>query len=82
VLYIVVISCWCAVIVLVPTEDTGDDLEDSFYGKLERVFKQLPKYQMKMLLGNLNPRICREDIFKPPVGMRVHMKLVMRMELH
>jgi hypothetical protein len=36
---------------------------------------------MKLLLGDFNAKLGREDIFKPTSGMRVHKKLVMIMEL-
>jgi hypothetical protein len=42
---------WCDIFpnVHVPTEDKCDDMKDSFYGELERVFSQFPKYYIKML---------------------------------
>jgi hypothetical protein len=45
---------WCHIIVLTvhaPTEDKTDDVKDSFYEELERVFVKFPKYRMKILLG-------------------------------
>jgi hypothetical protein len=61
----------CYIIVLnvhAPTEDKTDDIEDSFYEELECVFDKFPKYHMKILLGDLNAKIGREDIFKPTIG--------------
>jgi hypothetical protein len=46
----------------VPTENKIDDVKDSFYGELEHKF---PKYQMQILLGDFNTKVCREDIFTP-----------------
>jgi exonuclease III len=40
-------------------------VKDSFYEELERVFVKFSKYRKKILLGDLNPKVCREDIFKP-----------------
>jgi exonuclease III len=62
---------WCDIIVLnvhAPTEDKDDDIKDSFYGELEQVFDQFPRYQMKILLGDFNAMVGREDIFKPVIG--------------
>jgi hypothetical protein len=42
-------------------------MKDSFYEKLERVFDKFPKYHMKILLGDLNSKIGREDIFKTTI---------------
>jgi hypothetical protein len=39
--YIILRGRWCHIIVLnihAPTEDKNDDVKDSFYGELERVF--------------------------------------------
>jgi hypothetical protein len=45
------------------TEDKTDDVMDSFYEKLERVFDKFPKYHMKILLRGFNAKVGREDIF-------------------
>jgi hypothetical protein len=50
-----------------PTEDKTDDVNDSIYEELERVFDKFPKYHMKILL-DFNTKVDREDIFKPTIG--------------
>jgi hypothetical protein len=55
---------WCHIIVLninAPTEDTTDDVKDSFYEELERVFDTFPKRHTKILLGDFNSKIGSED---------------------
>jgi exonuclease III len=49
-----------------PTEDKTDGVKDS--EELERIFDKFPKYHMKILLGDLNAKIGKEDIFKPTIG--------------
>jgi hypothetical protein len=69
--YIILRGRWCHIIVLnvhAPTENKTDDVKDSFYQELERVFDNFPKYHMKILLGDFNAKICREDNFKPAIG--------------
>jgi hypothetical protein len=51
-----------------PCEDTSDDIKDSFYEELARVFDQFPRYDTKILLGDFKPKVGREDIFKPTIG--------------
>jgi hypothetical protein len=51
-----------------PTEDKDDDIKDSFYDELEQIFDQFPRYHMKILLGDFNAKVGREDIFKPIIG--------------
>jgi exonuclease III len=51
-----------------PTEDKTDDVKDSFHEELERIFDKFHKYHMKILLGDLNAKVAREDIFKPTIG--------------
>jgi hypothetical protein len=36
--------------------------------KLARVFHQFPRYDTKILLGDFNTKVGREDIFKPTIG--------------
>jgi hypothetical protein len=50
--YIVLRGRWCDIVVLNvhgPTEDKTDDVKDSFYEELERVFDKFPNYHMKIL---------------------------------
>jgi endonuclease/exonuclease/phosphatase family metal-dependent hydrolase len=47
-----------------PTEDKTNDVKDSFYEELERVFDKFLKYHMNILLGDFNAKVGREDIFK------------------
>jgi hypothetical protein len=51
-----------------PSEDKDDDIKDSFYEELEQVFHQFPRYHMKILLGDFNAKVGREDSFKPIIG--------------
>jgi hypothetical protein len=45
-----------------------DDVKDSFYEELEQEFDLFSRYHMKMLLGDFNAKVEREDIFKPVIG--------------
>jgi hypothetical protein len=51
-----------------PTEDKIDDIKDRFYEELEQVFDKFPRYHMKILLGDFNAKVGREDIFKPTIA--------------
>ena len=42
--------------------------KDSFYEELEQVFDHFPKYDMKILLGDFNAKVGRENIFKSTIG--------------
>jgi len=52
----------------VPSEEKSDDSKDSFYEELEQVFYQFPNYHMKILLGDFNAKVGRENICKPTIG--------------
>jgi hypothetical protein len=55
--YIILRCRWCYIIILnvhAPTEDKTDEVKDSFYEELERVFDKFPKYHMTILLGDFN----------------------------
>jgi hypothetical protein len=53
--------------VFAPDEVKSDDTKDSIHEELERVLDQYPKYQIKILLGDVNAKVGREDIFKPTI---------------
>jgi hypothetical protein len=50
----------------VPSEEKSDESKDSFYEELEQVFDH--QYHMKILLGDFNAKVGRENIFKPTIG--------------
>jgi exonuclease III len=69
--YIILRGRWCYILILnvhAPTEDETDDVKDSFYEEVERVFDKFSKCHMKILLGDFNVKVGREDIFKPTIG--------------
>jgi len=69
--HIVLRGRWCNIIVLnvhAPSEDKCDDSKDSFYEELEQVFDHFPRYHMKILLGDFNAKVGRENIYKPTIG--------------
>jgi hypothetical protein len=69
--YIVPRGRWCSIIVLnghAPTEEKGDDSNDSFYEELEEIFDHFPKYHTTILLGDFNAKVGREDTSKPIIG--------------
>jgi exonuclease III len=61
--YITLKGRWFDIIVLnvhAPTDDK-DVIKDSFYEELKQVFDQLPRYHMKILMGDFNANVGRED---------------------
>ena len=68
---IILRSRWCNIIVLnvhAPSEEKSDEAKDSFYEELEQVFDHFPKYHMKILLGDFNAKVGRENILKLTIG--------------
>jgi hypothetical protein len=43
-------------------------VKDSFYEELEREFNKFLKYNIKILLGDFNAKVGRENILKPKIG--------------
>jgi hypothetical protein len=69
--YKILIGSWCNVNVLnvhASTEDETYDGKGTFYEELDRVFRTLPKYHTKILLGNVNAKVGWEDIFTLTIG--------------
>jgi len=71
---------WCNTFVLnmhIPCEEMSDDSKDSFYKELEQVLNHLPKFHMKIPLGDL---MQMGKIFSNrQLGMRVYIRRVMIM---
>jgi hypothetical protein len=59
-------GCWRNTIA-VNVHAPSDESKESFYVELEKVFDHFLKY-MKMLLGDFNAGVGRENIFKPTIG--------------
>jgi hypothetical protein len=71
--YIILRGRWCHIVVLnvhAPTESKIDNVKDSFYEELECVFNKFPKYHMKVLLGEFNAKVSKEEIFKLTIGSK------------
>ena len=63
--HIVLRGRWLHIIVLnvhAPSEEKSEESKDSVYEELEEVFDHFPKYQMKILLGDFNSKVGRENI--------------------
>ena len=52
-----------------PTEDKDDEIKDGFYEELERLVDQLPNDHMKIVLGDFNAKISKENFFRPTIGL-------------
>jgi hypothetical protein len=50
-----------------PTDERTDDVKGRFCEKLQCVFNTFPKYHTKVLLGDFNAKVGREEIFKPKI---------------
>ena len=62
---------WCDIIVVnvrSSLKDNADDIKDSFYEEIERLFDQLPMYHMTILLDEFNAKVGRDNIFQPTIG--------------
>ena len=69
--YIDLIGRWCSIAVLyvrAEIKEKSDDSKDRFYEELEQVFYRFPKYHMKIILGDFNTKVEKENIFKPTIG--------------
>jgi hypothetical protein len=68
--YVMLRGRWCNIIVLnahAPTEEKGDDSKDSFYEEFEESFNHFLKSHMKILLGDANAKVGKENTFKPTI---------------
>jgi exonuclease III len=73
--YIMLRGRWCHIIVLnvhASTDDNINDMKETFYEELERVFDNFRKYRTKILFGDFNAKVGREDILKPIGNESLH----------
>lgn len=51
-----------------PTEDKDEQTKDIFYERLERAYDRCPDHDIKIVLGDFNAKLGKENIFGPTVG--------------
>lgn len=51
-----------------PTEESPDDEKEKYYESVERALNACPRYDVKIVLGDLNAKIGREPVFKHYTG--------------
>lgn len=51
-----------------PTEEKGEEEKDSFYDTLSRMYDNLPRYDVKIILGDFNAKIGKESAYMPTIG--------------
>jgi len=83
-LYIVVRGRWCNIVFLNvhgTGEEKSDVSKDSFYEELGQICYNFSKHHVKIMLGDTNTKVGRENIFKPKIWMRVKIRIIMIMML-
>jgi hypothetical protein len=54
--------------VYAPTEEKGDDSEDSFYEELEQILNYFSLYLSKNMLRDFNAKLVRKDVLKATIA--------------
>jgi exonuclease III len=57
-----VINCYA------PHNEHADNEKEAFYDCLERAYKKCPRHDIKIVIGDLNARVGREEAFVPIIG--------------
>ena len=51
-----------------PTNDKLDDVKDEFYERLDKTYGECPKHDVKLVIGDANAQVEREESFRPVIG--------------
>ncbi|VVC27148.1 Endonuclease/exonuclease/phosphatase,Reverse transcriptase domain [Cinara cedri] len=51
-----------------PTESGNEETKDAFYEELEQVYDALPGHCIKLLLGDMNAQVGKENAYKATIG--------------
>jgi exonuclease III len=51
-----------------PTEEKEELQKDNFYEDLERIYRKAPKYDIKIVMGDFNAKVGKEQELRPTVG--------------
>jgi exonuclease III len=58
--FLIIVSC-----VHAQTEDKNEEEKDGFYDDLDKTYEKCPGRDVKIIIGDLNAKIGREDIYRP-----------------
>ncbi|XP_023228945.1 craniofacial development protein 2-like [Centruroides sculpturatus] len=50
------------------TEEKREEVKDEFYSQLEEVLGIVPKHNVKLILGNWNAKVGREEVYQGVIG--------------
>ncbi|KAL4083660.1 hypothetical protein QTP88_028976 [Uroleucon formosanum] len=59
---LIIINCYA------PTEDIRDDIKEDFYEDLDRICDITSNYSIKIVLGDFNAKIGKEEVYRPTIG--------------
>lgn len=51
-----------------PTNDKTDEIKEKFYENLREIISSIPKYDIKLVIGDFNAKIGKEEIYKSITG--------------
>ncbi|KMQ82441.1 craniofacial development protein 2-like protein, partial [Lasius niger] len=58
----------CIICAYAPTDTTDGSIKDTFYDQLDATFDRCPKHDVKIVIGDFNAKLGKEDIYKGVVG--------------
>jgi len=59
----------CTIInVHAPTEVSTEEEKESFYGLLQKTYEECPSYDVKIVAGDMNAQIGKEEVYCPTLG--------------
>jgi exonuclease III len=54
-----------------PIDDKNDEIKEQFFEDLQKVYDQIPRHDIVILLGDMNAKIGREDVYRPVSGIHI-----------
>ncbi|KAL0271865.1 UNVERIFIED_CONTAM: hypothetical protein PYX00_008828 [Menopon gallinae] len=58
----------CIINAYAPTEDKEEDIKEEFYELLEHTYDNLPTHCVRIVIGDMNAQIGKENHFRPTIG--------------